>query len=219
MGSGSSAPSPSPSSLPLKRLWTSHTGRLPTLPISRPRSDFHLHLALRHAVKVSGQVNSWVEKATNILIKESQEFDPSKTKDAEFHLLNGSHVQVPFMTSENNQKLRAFDEFKVLELPYKYGRDERSFGVYFYLPNTKDGLPYLVERVCSEPGFLDRHLPQRKVEVGYFRIPRFKISFGFEASEVLKKLGVAEPFVGGLTEMVDSVEGQCLIERLPQVHH
>ncbi|XWS14647.1 hypothetical protein CRYUN_Cryun35bG0027200 [Craigia yunnanensis] len=67
--------------------------------------------------------------------------------------------------------------------------------MYFVLPDAKDGLPALLEKVSSESGFLERHLPNEPVEVGEFRIPRFKISFGFEASEVLKGLGLVLPFL------------------------
>ncbi|KAE9446006.1 hypothetical protein C3L33_22093, partial [Rhododendron williamsianum] len=78
--------------------------------------------------------------------------------------------------------------------------------MYFFLPNAKGGLSALMEKVTSESGFLDRHLPCRRVEVGRLRIPKFKFSFGFEASKVLKGLGLVLPFSGceGLTEMVDS---------------
>ncbi|XP_058222740.1 serpin-ZX-like isoform X2 [Rhododendron vialii] len=111
------------------------------------------------------------------------------------------------MTSKKKQLVRAFDGFKVLGLPYKQGEDKRRFSMYFFLPNAKDGLSALMEKVSSESGFLDRHLPCRKVEVGIFRIPKFKFSFGFEASEVLKGLGLVLPFSPGegeLTEMVES---------------
>ncbi|XP_058222738.1 serpin-ZX-like isoform X2 [Rhododendron vialii] len=182
-------------------------------------------------VEVTNEVNQWAEKETNGLIKEvlpsgsvdastrlifanalyfkgawTAKFDASKTKDQEFHLLNGSSVQVPFMTSKKKQLVRAFDGFKVLGLPYKQGEDKRRFSMYFFLPNAKDGLSALMEKVSSESGFLDRHLPYQEVEVGEFRIPKFKISFGFEASKVLKGLGLVLPFSGGegLTEMVDS---------------
>jgi serpin B len=59
---------------------------------------------------------------------------------------------------------------------------------------------------------LDHHLPYQKIEVGDFRLPRFKISFGFEASNILKGLGLVLPFsaAGDLTEMVDSQLGQNL---------
>ncbi|MBA0745820.1 hypothetical protein Gogos_008379 [Gossypium gossypioides] len=179
----------------------------------------------------------WAEKETNGLIKEvlppgsvdastrlifanalyfkgawNEAFDASKTKDHDFHLINGSSVKVPFMTSKKKQAVSAYDGFKVLGLPYKQGNDKRRFSMYFFLPDAKDGLPALVEKVSSESGFLERHLPYQPVEVGEFRIPRFKISFGLKASEVLKRLGLVLPFSGegGLTEMVDSPQGRDL---------
>ncbi|KAE9458520.1 hypothetical protein C3L33_09565, partial [Rhododendron williamsianum] len=189
-------------------------------------------LVIGKAVEVTNEVNQWAEKETNGLIKEVlpsgsvddstrlifanalyfkgawiEKFDASETKDQEFHLLNGSSVQVPFMTSKEEQFVSAFNSFKVLRLPYKQGEDKRQFSMYFFLPNVKGGLSALTEKVSSESGFLDRHLPCRKVEVGRFRIPKFKFSFGFEASEVLKGLGLVLPFSPGearLTEMVES---------------
>lgn len=188
------------------------------------------------AVEVANEVNSWAEKETNGLVKEllppgsvdnstrlifanalyfkgawNEKFDPSTTEENDFHLLDGSTVKVPFMTSNKKQFIRAFDGFKVLGLPYKQGEDKRQFTMYIFLPDAKDGLSALAEKFASESGFLERKLPNQKVEVDEFKIPRFKISFGFEASNVLKELGVVLPFtVGGLTEMVDSSVGQNL---------
>ncbi|XP_030950365.1 serpin-ZX [Quercus lobata] len=189
------------------------------------------------AAEVTSTVNSWAEKETSGLIKEvlpsgsvdsttrlifanalyfkgawDEKFDASATKESDFHLLNGSSVQVPFMTSKKKQVVGAYDGFKVLGLPYKQGEDKRRFSMYFFLPDAKDGLPALVEKVGSESRFLDRHLPEQKAEVGDFRIPKFKISFGFEASKLLKELGLVLPFSGeaDLTEMVDSLVGQNL---------
>lgn len=189
------------------------------------------------AVQVAAEVNSWAEKETNNLIKEvippgsvdastrlifanalyfkgawSERFDASETKDYDFQLIDGSSVKVPFMTSKKKQAVGTYDDFKVLGLPYKRGDDKRQFSMYFFLPDAKDGLPALVEKVSSESGFIDRHLPYQPVELGEFRIPKFKFSFGFEASEVLKGLGLELPFTGqgGLTEMVDSPSGQNL---------
>ncbi|XVF74148.1 hypothetical protein PTKIN_Ptkin13bG0036900 [Pterospermum kingtungense] len=187
------------------------------------------------AVQVAGEVNSWAEKETNNLIKEvippgsvdastrlifanalyfkgawNQKFDASETKDYDFHLIDGHSVKVPFMTSKKKQIAKAYDGFKVLGLPYEQGQDKRQFSMYFFLPDEKNGLSALVEKVSSESGFIERHLPSQAVELGEFRIPKFKISFGFEASEVLKGLGLVLPFKGGLTEMVDSPAGQNL---------
>ncbi|KAL5705079.1 hypothetical protein ACHQM5_023424 [Ranunculus cassubicifolius] len=121
------------------------------------------------------------------------------------------------MTSNKKQYLSTYDGFKVLGLPYKQGKDKRSFSMYIVLPDAKNGLPTLAEKVASESGFLNHHLPSRKVTLGEFRIPKFKISFEFEASELLKGLGLVAPFSGGLTEMVDSLEGKNLY--VSSIHH
>ncbi|MCH86031.1 serpin-ZX, partial [Trifolium medium] len=128
-----------------------------------------------------------------------------------FFLLH-SPIQRQFSTNKK-QFVSAFDGFKVLrlpyeqgeELPYKQGEDERQFSMYFFLPDTKDGLLSLIEKVTSESEFLKLQLPDDKVEVGDFMIPSFKISFGIETSDALKELGVILPFSpGGLTKMVNS---------------
>ncbi|KAM1012600.1 hypothetical protein ACFX2C_042836 [Malus domestica] len=190
-----------------------------------------------NAAQVASGVNSWAEKETSGLIKDllppgsldsstrliftnalyfkgawNEKFDASATKEHDFHLLDGSTVKAPFMTSKNKQYVSAFDGFSVLGLPYRQGEDKRRFSMHIFLPQAKDGLPALVEKLGSESGFLDRYLPKQPVAVGDFRIPKFKISFGFEASNVLKSLGLVLPFEGegGLTEMVDSPEGKKL---------
>ncbi|XP_057532015.1 serpin-ZX-like [Amaranthus tricolor] len=191
---------------------------------------------LHKAVEVTSEVNTWAEKQTTGLIKEllppgsvdsttrlvfanavyfkgawANKFDASVTKDDDFYLYDGNSVKVPFMTSKKKQFIKAFDGFKVLGLPYKQGGDKRQFSMYFFLPDAKDGLPALIQKANTQSGFLNEHLPYQKVEVGDFKVPRFKISFGFEASKVLKGLGVELPFTGGgLTEMVDSPVAQNL---------
>ncbi|XP_057419051.1 serpin-ZX-like [Lotus japonicus] len=69
----------------------------------------------------------------------------------------------------------------------------------------QDGLSPLIGKMASEPGFLEGRLPQHKVKLASFKIPRFDISFAFEASDVLKELGVVLPFSQGdadFTKMV-----------------
>lgn len=196
------------------------------------------------AIEVANEVNLWAEKQTSGLIKEilpsgavdsttklifanavyfkgtwSEKFDPSKTKDQDFHLIDGSKAQVPFMTSKKKQFVRSYDGFKVLGLPYLQGEDKRRFTMYFFLPDEKDGLQSLLQKISSESDFLDRHIPRQKVDIGQFLIPKFKIDYGFEASEMLKELGLVLPFTGGegLTEMVESSMGKNLY--VSSIHH
>ncbi|GJW64705.1 serine protease inhibitor family protein [Tanacetum coccineum] len=108
------------------------------------------------------------------------------------------------MTSNQKQLVREFDGFKVLGLLYSQGEDKRRFTMYMFLPNEKDTIPFLLEKIGSQSDFLERHMPGEEVDVGRFMIPKFRISFGFEASDMLKELGLVLPFTNeGLTEMAD----------------
>ncbi|KAL6493360.1 hypothetical protein OROGR_032494 [Orobanche gracilis] len=137
-------------------------------------------------------------------------FDASRTIYGDFHLLNGSCVRVPFMRCKENEGFKfinTFDGFKVLRLSYQQGRDEkRRFSMYIFLPDAKDGLPALIEKLASMSGFLEDKFPRRKVRVGFFQIPKFKISFELEASHVLKELGVVSPFSDKDADFTNMVE-------------
>lgn len=186
------------------------------------------------AIEAAREVNSWVENTTKGLIKEiipsgsvdgrtrlilanalyfkgvwKHKFDRSRTQDSDFYLLNGGSVKATFMSSTAKQyHIRTFNGFKVLRLCYAQGRDNRQFSMYIFLPDARDGLPGLMQMASSRPGFLEQHLPHRQVDLDICMIPRFKISFGFEALKTLKQLGLTLPFCeGGLTEMVDSPLG------------
>ncbi|XP_045827245.1 serpin-ZX-like [Trifolium pratense] len=188
------------------------------------------HDFINEADEAAKKVNLWAEKQTKGLIRQvisppidsltrlmfanalyfkgawDQPFHPSKTKQYDFYLLNDSSVKVPFMTSNKNQFVGAFDGFKVLCLPYERGVDQRQFSMYLFLPDAKDGLLTLIEKMASDSEFLEHNLPNNRVEVGDFRIPKFEISFGLEASDALKELGVVLPFCpsAGVTKMVDT---------------
>ncbi|KAL1819029.1 hypothetical protein ACET3Z_013898 [Daucus carota] len=76
--------------------------------------------------------------------------------------------------------------------------------MYIFLPDAKDGLCSLVEKAGSN-GFLDRHVPYKRVHLGEFKIPKFKFEYEIEVSQVLQSLGLVLPFDPdgfGLREMV-----------------
>ncbi|KAJ4804428.1 serpin [Rhynchospora pubera] len=189
------------------------------------------------ASQAASEVNTWAESATEGLIKSllepgsvdqntrliltnalyfkgawSEKFDPSETKEAEFHLLDGTTVQAPFLSSAKKQYVSSYDSFSVLKLPYNQGSDKKQFSMYVFLPSAKDGIWSLSEKIGSEPQFLDQHIPHKKVKLDKFKLPKFKVSSGFEGSKVLKGLGLELPFSGSgdLTEMVDSSVGKDL---------
>ncbi|KAG7584689.1 Serpin superfamily [Arabidopsis thaliana x Arabidopsis arenosa] len=167
------------------------------------------------AEEVRKEVNAWALRHTNGLINDllpqgsvtdlttkiygnalyfkgawKNKFDKSMTEHKPFYLLRGNSVSVPFMRSYEDQYIKAYDGFMVLRLPYRQGNDDtnRNFSMYFYLPDKKSEFDNLLKRMTSTPRFLDSHIPREKVEVGEFRIPKFKIEFGFEASRFFNDL-------------------------------
>ncbi|XWS24288.1 hypothetical protein CRYUN_Cryun28dG0088200 [Craigia yunnanensis] len=235
--STSSPPRSFPRSSPTAAPWVVPACPLPTIVENVYKAASNQVDFQTQAGQVISEVNLWAENETNGLIKQllppgsvnsltrlifanalyfkgawNEKFDAAKTKYYDFYLKNGSSVKTPFMTSKKRQLISSYDGFKVLGLPYKQGGDKRCFTMYIFLPDAKDGLKDLVEKVSSESGFLD-HLPWKPVTVGEFRIPRFKISSEFEACEVVKGLELVLPFSNNeadWTEMADLPKGQNL---------
>jgi serpin B len=180
------------------------------------------------------QINEWVEESTNKLItaiidhktltqvdlvlanaiyfkgKWRHPFDKEDTKDDRFHRLDGSTVDVPFMRHTCNQRIACHDGFKVLQLPYEEGRPlpgqpQALYSMCVFLPDARDGLAWLTDRIASDPDFLGKHLPRGTVEVGDFRLPRFKLDFNTSLSGVLHNLGINEAFKLGKADFSDMV--------------
>ncbi|KAL6620001.1 hypothetical protein ACP70R_035140 [Stipagrostis hirtigluma subsp. patula] len=153
----------------------------------------------------------------------SEPFSEKDTEDRPFYRLDGSRVRAPFMTrSRTDQFIKHYDGFKVLKLPYnmKYSshhlwlEDESDefdegakFSMCIFLPDTHNGLPDLVDKMASRPSFLWDHLPRRRVEVGEFRLPKFKLSFSSEINGVLKTMGLKSAFNTGKADLSDISEG------------
>lgn len=191
------------------------------------------------------EVNEWVHKETHGLIKDlipdgsvdnltkliivnalyfkgtwADKFDSSQTNDGTFHLLDRNTVKVPFMSTKKDQFISQFKGFKVLKLYYNQKPGQRRFYMLIFLPDEKNGLNELVQRMSSDPGFIGRHTPHTRVEVRNFIIPKFKIGHGFEASKILMDMGIRAPFdieQADFTEMILSSLGDKFY--ISSVHH
>ncbi|TKW01362.1 hypothetical protein SEVIR_8G174600v4 [Setaria viridis] len=157
----------------------------------------------------------------------STPFVKERTVDKEFHRLDGSCVRAPFMHSTEDQFIKEHDGFKVLKLPYRnssasawydvdddWGYEQQSderprFSMCIFLPDARDGLPGLVDKMASSSCSFQlrgRHLPTRRVKVGKFWLPKFKLSYSSQMNEVLKAMGleaVFSPHEADLSNMVE----------------
>jgi serpin B len=85
------------------------------------------------------------------------------------------------MRSRSSQFVSVHDGLKVLKLPYKSplprqqytaaGDQVPRYSMYVFLPDARDGLPDLVARMTSMPGFWRHRLPETRVPVGEFSCP------------------------------------------------
>ncbi|KAK1615212.1 hypothetical protein QYE76_020729 [Lolium multiflorum] len=193
--------------------------------------DFH-----KKPGEAGKRINAWVRASTNNLITEiidpsqlcpqtdlvlanaiyfkgkwSQPFDEEYTEDGKFHRLDGSTVEVPFMQDDSRQRIACHRGFKVLQLDYEEGPQPRArYSMCVFLPNTRKGLPRLSEMIATDPDFVRKHLPTGTVEVGEFRLPKFKLNFSTGMNDVLPDLGIKEAFQEGKADFYDMLaEEDC----------
>uniref|UniRef100_A0A0E0IZT9 Serpin domain-containing protein n=1 Tax=Oryza nivara TaxID=4536 RepID=A0A0E0IZT9_ORYNI len=120
--------------------------------------------------------------------------DLRMTTEQKFYCLDGTSVEVPFVEYDRTRLFAVHDNFKVIKLPYKQGKNERKFSMYIFLPDDHDGLFELTQKIFSEPMFLEQHLPTEKCHVG-ISVPNFKISFQIDVKDFLKDMGLELPFL------------------------
>ncbi|KAM3259279.1 hypothetical protein ACQJBY_050833 [Aegilops geniculata] len=148
--------------------------------------------------------------------KWDQPFYESSTEKRPFYRLDGTAVDVPFMSNHDRHFIAEHDGFKVLQLRYKSSsRYPRTHGMSMciFLPDARDGLASLLDKITSSSpaGFLREHLPTGTVRVGKFGVPKFKLSFESSLTGVLIDLGLLLPFTreADLSEMLE--DGQPIM--------
>lgn len=192
------------------------------------------------ASEVTEEVNRWAQDATKGLIKEllpsgslgsdtalvfanalyfkgawDRKFDSEMSMNKDFNLLTGQIIQVPCMTTNRRERhlYREINSYKILKIPYQSGQDTRKFAMYFFLPAEINGLQNMIQNFNSTPGFFNQDFYFREEDLGdRIWIPKFKFSFEFEASRIIKELGLVLPFMdtGEFTELVHSPHGEKL---------
>ncbi|CAF1721711.1 BnaCnng61710D [Brassica napus] len=134
------------------------------------------------AEQVRRELNKWTSDQTNGLIKDLLPLGSVRTNTDQVYgnaLYFKGTWKVKFSKSERKTETFTFSMTpQCLDI-------KRSFSMYFYLPDENDGLDNLVKKMTSTRGFVDDHNPTCRVTLDDFAVPKFKISFGFEASKAL----------------------------------
>ncbi|CAN6195405.1 unnamed protein product [Urochloa humidicola] len=80
------------------------------------------------------------------------------------------------------------------------------YSMLIFLPDARDDLSRLEDKMASSPGFLQKHTPEKRVEVGDFRVPKFKLSFYTSAKDALIDLGIRAVFDPAVADLPNMLE-------------
>ncbi|KAK3123447.1 hypothetical protein QOZ80_8AG0631090 [Eleusine coracana subsp. coracana] len=186
-----------------------------------------------------GDINSWVAAATNNLINSivgpssisldtslllasaiyfkgnwDVPFPKEQTTVEKFFRLDGSTADAPFMRSARRHLISVHDGYKVLKLLYRspsemVGGIQPKYSMCIFLPDVRDGLPELTDRITSSSGFPGDYLPDKPVPVGKFRLPKFKLSSSGGIRQALTDcLGIKNAFDAGEADFLNLANGE-----------
>uniref|UniRef100_A0A023FL76 Putative serine proteinase inhibitor n=1 Tax=Amblyomma cajennense TaxID=34607 RepID=A0A023FL76_AMBCJ len=166
--------------------------------------------------KVRGEVNAWVEEATQSKIKNllppgsvdslttlilvnaiyfkglwSSQFNPNSTHRSDFHLDSKTKKEVDMMYQNNDYKMSRSDELAVtaLEIPYRGGKTS----MVVLLPDSIEGLSKLEDSLtASNVSELLKSLRDSSDVKLY--LPKFKLEQAIDLKETLKAMGIKDFF-------------------------
>jgi serpin B len=164
----------------------------------------------REAAAVRARINAWGEENTNGKIREivnwklhpethlllanaiyfkgdwRWQFNPAKTENTPFHLLDGGTLEVPMMFQLGRFPLARTDSAKILQLPYQGG----DLSMTIVLPEDRDSLPSLEQQLtAADISTWRRELSEQEV---YVYLPRFEMTSAFDLIQdgSLQALGI-----------------------------
>jgi serpin B len=116
------------------------------------------------------------------------QFDPKKTHDAPFMLLNGTTVNVQTMSRTGDYETKNSDGYQAVRLTYGDGR----FSMYVFVPSEGKTVHDLAAQLTPETwasmtaGFGKRNVP--------LLMPNFTFKYDITLNDALKAIGMAEAF-------------------------
>lgn len=117
-----------------------------------------------------------------------EEFDPSRTSDRPFTLLDGTQKQHPMMIQGGKFDYAETEQFQAIELPYGEGR----MSMYVFLPRETYSLSEFQQILT--PDNWDNWMRQFTQREGSLELPRFKFEYGSSLNDALKAMGMAVAF-------------------------
>lgn len=118
-------------------------------------------------------------------------FDPSKTRDMPFYLLDGGQKSVSMMSQSGKYLYYQGERFQAVNLPYGQGR----VSAYVFLPASGSNLDEFLAGLNAE-AWAD-WMPRFAEMEGDVFLPRFKIEYEAKLNDALKAIGMEIAFDQG----------------------
>lgn len=106
------------------------------------------------------------------------------------------------MTSVQKYHCKSFSDFKVLKIPYQKG-DLGKFSMFFFLPDGRYVLPYLLEKLSDSPR--EDYFDLEEVKFKDLWIPKFDIRNDFDVPATMKKKGIVFPSMENSEDFLEMV--------------
>jgi serpin B len=121
----------------------------------------------------------------------ADEFDPDRTRDAPFTLLDGADKTVPMMSRDGEYPYYRGEGFQAISLPYI----DKRVSMYVFLPDEDSSLAAFCAQLTAEKW--DGWLQQFGEAEGYIALPRFESEYEAVLNDALSALGMEIAFDQG----------------------
>lgn len=179
------------------------------------------------------EINDWVERNTDGLIKEiikeipsgvvmylinaiyfkgswKEPFKEERTEEEDFILADNSTTTVPMMAFEHKMELPYFstETFQAVDLAYA----DSIFSMSLFLPNTTADLDQVINELETDSweNWINSFSDQEIV----FSMPKFKMEYEKKLNDVLKQLGMEIAFNGGQADFSNIGPGGLFISEV-----
>ncbi len=136
------------------------------------------------------------------------EFKKDETQPVDFKLSNGSSKTVEMMNRSAKMSYFAGNNFQAVMLPYK----DKRLQMCIFLPDRKSNITAFINGLTPESWSEWRQ--QFRKEEGHLGLPRFKVEYKTELSDVLKAAGMPCAFEDNCADFKKMIEQNAMISRV-----
>jgi serine protease inhibitor len=165
--------------------------------------------------QAAGTINDWVREATRDRIKEivdnpidpqvvaillnavyfkagwTDVFDPERTREEPFHLLDGSSEPAEFMIRDDTLRYYSADRYAAVDLPYA----GQAFSMTVVVPHEGERIHDLVQEL--DPQEWDEIIQGLTTTRVQLWLPRFEVEWESSLNDPLSAMGMGEAFQPG----------------------